>query len=296
LLDLDYHGYRRGYGKVAHSGYHLFDAATWLIAAGERPDKHLDQVRVHTHITRPADTLAQLTVADHEKLFPGFAARNRYTHTELQHRTGAFGEVDAFTSMAYRSGGRTMTLGAINLAHHSFSQRGNLDPALDLYKGNGRIGQETHIIEQGPFQSLHFHCLQTLHDDTAGINPEALGGADHVAVHVFRNNHLRSHWDRHITMNFADLITGNGPDTTRPTQRSARHQAITEFLRYLAGQHPRHQMASDLTTHRRAARLMAATYLAMAQQFTGGPPTVTFEFAPTPATTPQLVTSLEAAL
>ncbi|MGQ0777544.1 MAG: hypothetical protein ACT4NY_24565 [Pseudonocardiales bacterium] len=203
---------------------HLFDIVPWLIAAGERPGKELDEVEVHTHITRPADALAQVTVADHEELFPGFAARNPYSHAELQQLTGAFGEVDAFSSMAYRSGGRTMTLGSINLAHHTFSQRGNLEPVLaGLYKGNGRIGQETHIIQQGPFQALHFHCLQTLHDDTPGVDPAAVGGADHVAVHVFRNNHLHPQWERHTPLGFADLTSGSGLDATLPTQRSSRH-------------------------------------------------------------------------
>ncbi len=46
-----------------------------------------------------------------------------------------------------------------------------------------------------------------------------------------------------------------------PTQRSSRHRAMTEFLLYLAGQRPRQQMASDLTAHRRPARLMAGAYL-----------------------------------
>lgn len=296
LVDLTYHGYQRGYGKAAHSGYHLFDIVPWLIAASERPGKELDEVEVHTHITRPADALAQVTVADHEELFPGFAARNPYSQAELQQLTGTFGEVDAFSSMAYRSGGRTMTLGSINLAHHTFSQRGNLEPVLaGLYKGNGRIGQETHIIQQGPFQALHFHCLQTLHDDTPGVDPAAVGGADHVAVHVFRNNRLHPQWERHTTLGFADLTSGSGPDATLPTQRSSRHRAMTEFLLYLAGQLPRQQMASDLTAHRRPARLMAGAYLSMAQRLTGGSPAATLEFGAAPASPAQPLVPLETA-
>lgn len=156
--------------------------------------------------------------------------------------------------MAYRSGGRT-TLGSINLAHHTFSQRGNLEPVLaGLYKGNGRIGQETHIIQQGPFQALHFHCLQTLHDDTPGVDPAAVGGADHVAVHVFRNNRLHPQWERHTTLGFADL-----------------------------------------TAHRRPARLMAGAYLSMAQRLTGGSPAATLEFGAAPASPEQPLVPRETA-
>ncbi|MEV7087995.1 Gfo/Idh/MocA family oxidoreductase [Streptomyces sp. NPDC093085] len=279
LVDLSYHGFDHGYGKAAHSGYHLFDIVPWLIAAGERPGKALDEVEVITQITRPPDALAQLTVADHERLLPGFGARNPYGQDELQRVTGNFGEVDAFSSIACRSGGRTMTLGSINLAHHTFSQRGNLAPVLaDLYKRNGRVGQESHIIQQGPFQALHFHCLQTLHDDTAEADPAAVGGADHIAVHVFRNNRLRPRWKRYATFGFDDLTVGPGPATTLPTQRASRHRAVTEFLLYLAGQLPREQMASDLTAHRRSARLMAGVYLSMAQRHTGGSPAATLDF------------------
>ena len=295
LVDLTYHGYQDGYGKAAHSGYHFFDIAQWLMAAGERPGKRCDEVEVHAHCTRPADTLAQLTVADHDALFPGFAARNPYSHTELQALTRGFGEVDVFSSMAYRSGGDTITLGSINLAHQSFSQRGNLTPALDsLYKGNGRIGQETHIIEQGPFQALHFHGLQTLHDELPEVDPAAVGGADHVAVHIFRNNRFRPQWERHTTLEFADLTGGSGPDATLPTQASSRHRAVTEFLLYLAGCLPRQSMASNLATHRRSARLMAGVYLSMAQRHTGGSPTATLEFRADPTEPRKLLAPVEA--
>ncbi|MBT2507000.1 Gfo/Idh/MocA family oxidoreductase [Streptomyces sp. ISL-98] len=297
LVNLGYHGFDRGYGKAAHSGYHEFDIVPWLLDAGERPGKELDEVEVHAHVARPADTLAQLTVADHERLFPDFAKRNPFGHTELQKLTGAFGEVDAFLSMAYRSGGRTMTLGSINLAHHTFSQRGSLEPALvGLYKGNGRIGQETHIIQQGPFQALHFHCLQTLHDDEPGIDPAAVGGADHVTVHVFRNNRLRPDWKRHTTLDFADLTQGAGPGAELPTQRSSRNRAVTEFLHYLTGRIPRQHMVSDLVTHRRPAQLMAGAYLSMAHRFTStGPAPVRLGFRSAPTGTEDYLVPLEAA-
>ncbi|MEV6976938.1 Gfo/Idh/MocA family oxidoreductase [Kitasatospora sp. NPDC093806] len=287
LVDLSYHGFDRGYGKAAHSGYHHFDVVPWWLAAGERPGKEIDEIEVHAACTRPADFLAQLTVADHELLLPGLADRNPYTEQDLHRLTAGFGEVDVFLNVAYRSRGRTMALGSHSLAHTTFSQRGNLHPEPGgLYKSNGRIGQETHIIQQGPFQALHLHILQSLHADQDGIDRRAPGGADHIELHVFRNNKMCPDWERHRTLGFADLVQGSGTGAVLPTQRSARTCAIVEFLSNLAGRIPRTAMASDLADHRRPARLMAAAYLSMARRYAdGGRPTApaVLDFHPAPA-------------
>ncbi|WP_434598465.1 hypothetical protein [Streptomyces sp. A5-4] len=285
LVELGYHGFDRGYGKAAHSGYHHFDTVPWWLAGGERPGKEIDEIEVHAACTRPADFLAQLTVADHERLLPGFADRNPYTGEDLDRLTAGFGEVDVFLNVAYRSRGRVMALGSHSLAHTTFSQRGSLHPVPGgLYKGNGRIGQETHIVQQGPFQALHLHVLQTLHGDQDGTDRLAAGGADHIELHVLRNDQLRPDWQRHRRLGFTDLAQGSGEGAVLPTQRSARTCAVTEFLSYLAGRTPRALLASDLADHRRPARLMAAAYLSMGRRWAdGGRPAapVVLDFRPT---------------
>ncbi|MCA1220022.1 Gfo/Idh/MocA family protein [Streptomyces sp. 8L] len=291
LVDLGYHSFDRGYGKASHSGYHHFDTVPWWLAAGERPGKAIDEIEVHAACTRPADFLAQLTVADHARLLPGFADRNPYTEQALDRLVAGFGEVDVFLNVAYRSRGRVVALGSHNLAHTTFSQRGSLHSAPgSLYKGNGRIGQENHIIQQGPFQALHLRALQTLHGDEDGIDPRAAGGADHIELHVFRNDRLRPEWQRHRALAFADLVQGRGDSAVLPTQRSARTCAVTEFLSHLAGHIPRTEMVSDLADHRRPARLMAATYLSLARRWAdGGRPTapVVLDFHPATAPAPR---------
>ncbi|MEH6373914.1 Gfo/Idh/MocA family oxidoreductase [Streptomyces sp. KLMMK] len=283
LIDITYHGFDQGYGKCAHSGYHFFDIVPWLLTAGERSGKELDTVEIHAHVTRPADVLAQLGVADHERLFPGFAARNPYTLHKLRTATARFGEVDAFLSMAYKSGGHAMTLGSLNLVHNGFSQRGNLTPATtSLYKGNGRVRHETHIIEQGPFQALHFHSLQTLGSAPPGADPYALGSENHVEVHVFRNDQLRPAWTKHTALGYEALTTTWGSEMAVPTQESSRQRAINEFLEYLNGRVPRERMLSELTSHRRASTLMAGAYLSMANQRAGTSPVTTLGFRTTP--------------
>ncbi|MEV6987013.1 Gfo/Idh/MocA family oxidoreductase [Sphaerisporangium sp. NPDC051017] len=289
LIDLSYHGFDRGYGKCAHSGYHFFDIVPWLLAAGETSGKVLDAVDVHATITRPADVLAQLSVRDHERLVPGFARRNPYTEAELLSATRLFGEVDAFISTAYKSGGRTITLGSINLAHNGFSQRGSLTPVhASLYKGNGRVRHENHIVEQGPFQAIHFHSLQTLSDGTTGEDPYAVGREGHIHVHVFRNNRFRPGWRKYDGFGFDALTTTSESEVEAPTQESSRRRAIREFLEYLNGRRTREQMTSEFTSHRRGATLMAGAYLSMAQQWNGGSPVAALDFRtsrePAPAT------------
>ncbi|MFB7836055.1 Gfo/Idh/MocA family protein [Streptomyces sp. NPDC056056] len=296
LIDIGYHSFDRGYGKASHSGYHHFDIVPWWLAAGERPGKEIDEIEVHAACTRPADFLAQLTVADHARLLPGLADRNPYTEPELDRLTTGFGEVDVFLNVSYRSRGRVMALGSHNLAHTTFSQRGNLHPIPGgLYKGNGRIGQETHIIHQGPFQALHLHVLQTLHGDAAGIDRRAAGGADHIELHVFRNDRLGLGWERHRTLNFTDLIRGSGAGAVLPTQRSARACAIQEFFSHLAGRIPRAELASDLSDHRRPARLMAATYLSMSRRWAAdgqASSPIAFDFLPATAPAARAATTL----
>lgn len=126
LVDLSYHGFDRGYGKAAHSGYHHFDTVPWWLAAGERPGKEIDEIEVHAACTRPSDVLAQLTVADHARLLPSFASRNPYTEQDLLDLTAGHGEVDVFLNVAYRNRSRVMALGNHSLAHTTFSQRGPL--------------------------------------------------------------------------------------------------------------------------------------------------------------------------
>lgn len=289
-VDLCYHGFERGYGKAAHSGYHFFDIVPWLLSAGERPGKELDSVDVHAFVTRPADLLSQLGVADHERLFPGFAARNAYPEADLRAITHRFGEVDAFLSMAYKSAGQTMTLGSINLVHNGFSQRGTLAAAHNrLYKGNGRVRHETHIIEQGPFQAIHLNSLQALSDGPGQGDPHVAGGDRHIELHVFRNNRYHRRWKKHTRLTFSDLTTPTDDGPALPTQESSRRRAMQEFLDYLCGHRTRAEMTSELTSHRRGSVLMAGAYLSMARQFNGTHPVATLDFRAGPHAAPARV-------
>lgn len=289
LVDLTYHGYSSGYGKCAHSGYHFFDIVPWLVNAAQRPEQPLDSITVTAHITRPSDVLAQMPLADYERLLPGFADANPYTAEHLQAATHGFGEVDAFVSAALRSGGRTMTLASINLIHNGFSQRGSLSPAAELYKGNGRVRQETHIVQQGPFQAIHLHSLQTIRDDNTDPT-YTVGGSDHVELHVFRNNRVRPQWQAYRNLDHEELTSSHAGHDILPTQRSSRHRCTWEFLEYINGRRARAQMRSALDSHRPAATLMSAAYCSMARQWNGTYPQAVMGLGPAPCVPQDLAT------
>jgi predicted dehydrogenase len=295
LLDISYHSFDQGYGKCAHSGYHFFDIVPWLLRAGETPGKELDSVDIHANFSRPHDFLAQLDVNDYARLFPEFESSNPYSQAQLLTATESFGEVDAFVSMAYKSGGRTMTLGSINLVHNGFSQRGRFSPVrADLYKGNGRVRHESHIIQQGPFQAIHYHSLQTRGDqDTDATGTYDVGSQGHIEVHVFRNSSFDARWKKYETLDYDALTTVSESGTEEPTQSASRRRAIQEFLEYVNGRRTRQEISSDLTDHRRGATLMAGTYLSAAQQWVDGSPVARLDFQPHGGRTVGTVNDLE---
>ncbi|MFJ5847987.1 Gfo/Idh/MocA family protein [Streptomyces sp. NPDC092903] len=281
LIDISYHSFDQGYGKCAHSGYHFFDIVPWLLRAGETPGKELDSVEVHANFSRPSDFLAQLDLDDYARLFPEFEAANPYTQTQLLTATESFGEVDAFVSMVYKSGGRTMTLGSINLVHNGFSQRGRFIPArANLYKGNGRVRHESHILQQGPFQAIHFHSLQTLGGEEENGDAYGIGSQGHIEVHVFRNSGFNSRWKKYETLDYDALTTTSASGLEEPTQSSSRRRATQEFLEYVNGLRNREEMSSELVDHRRGSTLMAGAYLSAAQQWVGGLSVAQLDFRP----------------
>ncbi|TWU73575.1 hypothetical protein ED733_004575 [Metarhizium rileyi] len=269
FIELPYHSYDRGHGKAAHSGYHILDLVHWFMEAGESEDKKVDMARVHVHATRPADVLAQLSIAEYEKLFPGFRGQCPYDEADVSSRTKQFGEVDAVVSIAFESAGRTMTLASVNLLHNGFSQRGSMTPnRQDLYKGNGRVRHETHVIHQGPFQAIYFSGLRT-----GGSN-----GSDQVEVRVFRNSTFNPSWDAHRLYDFSPLAPGS-TQTRAQVQDQARERSIREFLDCLQGKKGRAQVISDLMSHKRTSTLVSCVYESLSQKWTGDSGTVEADFS-----------------
>lgn len=266
LVDLSYHSYDLGYGKCAHSGYHFFDLASWLVAGGVSAEKIPDSIEVFANFVRPRDILAQLNFSDYGGLFENFELMNRYSEPELEMRVASFGEVDAMINVRFQRQSRTLTTGSISLVHNGLSERAHLSPATDdLYRRNGRIRQESHIFTQGPFQMILVQSFRAAGEGEGALVGHEVGGRSHFDVSVFRNSRLRPAWRPYVMLTAPELEEVEGLSTT---QDGARAEALNDFIAHIRGT-TRDRFAADLVTHDAAVKLMSAAYLSAAQQWIG---------------------------
>lgn len=278
IVDIDYHPFNKGYGKCSHSGYHFFDIVISMLEAAEKPGKRINNVDIFTNFLRPADFLTQLCSEDYDKLFADYAKYRKYNDAELAQIYTRYGEIDAFSSFAFKHDDRTITLGSINLAHNGFSQRGWLDLAgRDLYKGNGRLRHESHFIEQGPFQAISLVSYQS--SEVAPANQEnqyEVGGEFHFDIHVFRNSNLFPQWRPYEKITVEELSSAVMDGRSRGHQEDAKRQAVLEFAHYLNGEEL--QGVSDLMTHQRSVQLMSGVYSSAVKRYCGENPLVNIKF------------------
>ena len=263
IINQLYHPYMQGYGKCSHSGYHFFDIVPYILSAGTDDNKFYDNIEVISSFVRPLDFMAQLTLEDYEKLFgkKEFNKYNPYNQTELNIFMKKYGEIDAFTNICFKRGNRVMTVASLNLAHNGFARRDWITAeGRDLYKGNGRVRHEFHIIEQGPFQSIHYHSYQS-----EEINPEdsddiyEVGGEYHLEIFVFRNTKMIGGKALEV-FNIKDLNVNIMGGKSRGHQEDARANGFLEFIEAVNNQRKREEMTSEFLSHKHAVIITSAIY------------------------------------
>lgn len=278
IIDLDYHSYNYGFGKFSHTGYHSMDIMHWLIEAAESDEKKINNIDIFTNIVRPNDFFTQLNTADYKKIFSNYKENKKYSDKDLFEKTKVFGEIDAFSTFAFKHNDQTVTLGSLNLVHNGFSQRGWLQPNIDnLYKGNGRLRHETHFVEQGPFQAISFISYQSKEVDPSkkqGIYD--IGGEYHLDIHVFRNNTLFPNWKSYEKISIKDLDKSEMEGHSRGHQEDARRKCMLEFINCVNNK--KQISTSDLSIHLRSATLMSGLYQSAAKRFNKKNPLVNLEF------------------
>lgn len=278
IVDLDYHGFNQGFGKISHSGYHFFDIVPWLLEAGENQKKSINNVDIFTNFSRPSDFLYQINLDDYKKIFPNFMKYNKYSRKKLDTIFKKYGEIDAFSSLAFKHDNKTITLASVNLVHNGFSKRGWLSANnMDLYKGNGRLRHESHFIEQGPFQAISLISYQS-----EEINPLEtknlydVGDEYHLDIHVFRNNNLFPKWKTYEIISIKDLSENIMNNRSRGHQEDARRQAVLEFAKFLNGE--KINPVSDLLDHERSTKLVYGIYKSAVNRFNNKNPLVNIKF------------------
>ncbi len=267
LLDIKYHSYNRGYGKVAHSGYHFIDYLASTVRLGIRQSS-FDEVEIVANVSRPEDYLAQLGWPVHDRFFTDLPFTSHDVETRILPQVADHGEVDAFISLAFRRGGRVITLGSINLLHNGLSLRSQSAANPDLYRGNGRIRHESHIIEQGPFQVIYVRSYRS-GDQSRALHE--VGGHAHLELEVFRNNRLVPEWKGYELVR----VDGNGGERWLDHQELARKAAVEEYVSLVNGELPAGSSRSDLRDHALSSALLAGIYESMAARAEGGNPMVT---------------------
>jgi predicted dehydrogenase len=266
FIDQTYHPYNQGYGKMSHSGFHSLDIAIWLIEASLKSDKKWDNFRLGTTFVRPSDILAQFSKKDYLQLFPDMKWDRNITQ-EIKKVTG---EVDAFTQISFLDGKNIITSVNCNSLHNSFSRRGWFNSAgRDLYKGNGRVRQESYIIEQGPFQSIIINSLQSEEIQKGGLRPYEVGGEYHFDIHVFRNKSIFPELETYEYLNLQSLHPVDDLGYSRGHQEDARRNCIDDFYRSILKRVPPEKQGSNILYHGLTAQILSSIYVSAAKQYNG---------------------------
>ncbi|MFO0878130.1 MAG: Gfo/Idh/MocA family oxidoreductase [Gemmataceae bacterium] len=254
----DHHCYHAGHGKASHSGHHFFDCIHRFFAAGRASGKSADAFRVYASFIQPHGLLRQLNRGDHERLFgPDYAAACPLSDEQLDVPFRSFGEVDLNAAITFLQGGVAVGQASLNLLHNSFSRRGWLRPAEDLYKGNGRVKHEHHRVHVGPFLAVAIHSYQAKSDHAASDEGDLRpGGNNHFELHIFRNTRMIGGAEVEVV----HLDEVGKFDRSRLYIEQVKEGVVGEFFRYLAGELPEGELRSPLADHAVPVRMMAAVY------------------------------------
>lgn len=277
LVDIPYHGFNQGYGKISHSGYHFFDLTYQLLQSSYIRKKWPDSADVYSSFLLPEGLLTQMNEDDFEKCFSNkYRKISKYSHKQLIELSREFGEIDAFTLLDLKKRNTTICQISINLIHNSFSRRSWIEPAKDLYKGNGRVKHETHSIQQGPFQSIHVHSYQMKdgHDKNSQEDYD-LGGNNHFDIHVFRNVGIVG-GNPYSKIRIDELLDQEFKKEPGLVIEQIKEGVVREFLDALNGKIKKSKLISSIEDHEFAVRLMSAVYVSHIRKMKGNMPVVSF--------------------
>jgi hypothetical protein len=272
----DHHSYHSGHGKASHSGHHFFDCVYRFYKAGSSSGKLADSMKVYAACVQPRGLLRQLTRKNYEQLFgPQYARTCPYSDQELDELFRDFGEIDLNVVITFLREGVAVGQASLNLLHNSFSRRGWLYPAADLYKGNGRVKHEHHRIHVGPFLTIAIHSYQAKSDhDQSGIADLQPGGNNHFEIHIFRNTRMIG--GQEVEIIHLDQLSSF--DRCRLYIEQVKEGVVGEFFSYLAGQKSEQELRSPLHDHAIPVRILSAVYESLANAQRGADPVITKPF------------------
>ncbi|WP_242108001.1 Gfo/Idh/MocA family protein [Luteimonas aquatica] len=277
ILQMRYHPFNQGYGKISHSGYHILDAVYRFFKAGYTRETAPDRASVYSSLLQPAGFVKQIPRREYERLFGAeYVRAGLHSDAEVASRSPKLGEIDAKALIEFGAGGDLIGQAQIDLRHNGFSRRHWLWPRPDLYKAAGRVKHETHEIVCGPYQTVVLESRQASdrHERSAPADRRA-GGNNHFDVKIFRNTALTGGAEPYRLYRAGDLAEF---DDSRLHIEQVKKEALREFVLFVAGRIERAQLRSNIDDHLVPARLMSAIYLSHVARSGGGNPVVPLEF------------------
>ncbi len=268
-----YHPYNQGYGKMSHSGYHSLDIALWLALSSLKKNKYWDNYSVFAQFVRPSDVLEQFNEDDFLNIFSEIK-KNKF-NLNVKNACQSAGEVDAHINLSLRKKDKIITNICCNTLHHSFSCRGWYDSAgRDLYKGNGRIRQESYVIEQGAFQSIMINSFQSAEIRKSKLPLYGVGGEYHYDIHIFRNNKILKGHKAYEKISIGDLKSIKDLGYSRGHQEDARRRCIADFYKAIVEEIKPSKQISNLLYHSLSTQLLSSIYLSAAKGYKKSDPLI----------------------
>ena len=258
IININYHSFNQNYGKMSHSGYHSLDISLWLCSRIKDSSKSFNSFEVYSKFNRPSDFLNQLQPKDYKNLFGNYKSNIDGDYFKIKKIRG---EIDAFNSISfYNKKGALITHLTCDVVHNGFSQRGWISPNLkDLYKGNGRVRQESYVIEQGPFQSIVINSLQSK-EILKEEKRDDVGGEDNFDVHVFRNSNLFKECKPYELFQIVDKNIFQVNDYSRGHNENARRDCIIEFIKSIKENKIPENQISNFFQHKLSTKVLSSIY------------------------------------
>lgn len=256
VLTQESHGLSDGFGKVSHSGYHLFDMAWQLYEASLVPNKQPDGLEIFSSTFNPTGLDVCINEDDYTRYFGDQYEKTGLTNQQYLDTVANYGEMDSFSVIRLMKQGVNICNISVNLLHSSFSRRSWALPNADLYKGNGRVKHQQFIIQQGPFQCIQIHNYQSKHEhDVDNTNEFDVGCNNHFDIYVFRNVGMYGEGEALTKISSQDLQ--QEADMSGLTIENAKYRIIQEFIEFMLGKIRLKDVKSNIDTHEVPVKIMS---------------------------------------
>lgn len=259
VLTQESHRHFDGYGKVSHSGYHIFDIVWQLYEAGLVEKKRPDHLEILTSPFLPGGLSVDLNEDDYRNYFGDEYEPTNFSSEEYQKKVKSYGEIDSFNIIRLLKNKDNLCNISINLLHSSFSRRSWALPSVDRYKGNGRIKHQQFVIQQGPFQCIQIHNYQSkdMHDIDNSAEFD-VGGNNHFDIYVFRNSKMFGSGKSFYKISAKELEEKERASGL--IVEKAKERVILEFVNFILGKIDKSSLRSNIDTHSFPVKIMSGIY------------------------------------